>query len=310
MYFPYLNNKQAEAGSISNLSNHGKLNNTIPIVSTSFIDRDVDWTNQSAVNDYILKRFKFIKNLITNNQNFILLFDNSISFGGLTIENIHNVLINGFELNEQSFNNLCTYGINDIDLNQIGNNPFCINRDIAIFYHTQPQAYSTFSVKYNILINQNFILDFIQIPLSNKVAITNSFISQDANRHYPAFDEFQTYGLSYNSHGLFGFGDYTVLNPNASTGGGANANHITVAIHATFLNDTMNSIHIAHYLCEPFEEAGISDRVACALNRLRNDSTRFENTIGMSNLLATETTNLVKLKEHTISHHIEFMGKY
>ena len=219
-------------------------------------------------------------------------------------------MINGFNLNEDNFNNLCTYGINDMDLTQIGNNSFCANRDIAVFYHVQPRVYSSFSTKYNILVNQNFILDFIQIPLNNKVAIMNSFISQDANRHYPAFDEFQTYGLNYNTHGLFGFGDYTVLNPNASTGGGANANHITVAIHATFLSDTQKSIYVAHYLCEPFEEAGISNRVACALNRLKDDSNRFENTIGMSSLLATETTNLVKLKEHTIAHHIEFMSKY
>ena len=53
-----------------------------------------------------------------------------------------------------------------------------------------------------------------------------------------------------------------------------------------------------------------SARVACALNRLKDDSDRFENTIGMSSLLDIETTNLVKLKEHTISHHIEFMSKY
>lgn len=310
MYFPYLNNKQAEARAISNLATKKKLNNTIPILSTSFIDRDVDWSNSSSVNTYILKRFKFIQSFIDNNQEFILLFDSSISFGQLSIEYIHKCLINGLKLDENIFNSLCTYGINDIDLEEIGNNTFCINREIAIFYQSKPQEHPTFTIKYNILINQNFILDFIQQSFKNKVVITNSFISQASNKQYPAFDEFQTYCLSYKTHNLFAFGDFTVLDPNASTGGGANANNITVAIHLTFFSENSKSIFVAHYLCEPFEEAGISKRVTCALNRLKNDSSRFGETIGLNNLLATETTNLVKLKEHSISHHIEFMNKY
>lgn len=308
MYFPYLNNKQAESRAISDLTINKKLNNVIPIISTSFIDRDVDWTSNPAVDAYILKRFKLVKTLVTYNQKFILLFDDSLSFGRLSIEYIHNCLISGYQLNTLLFDSLCTYGINDTDLNLIGNNHFCMNRDMAIFYHIKPQIYSTFSVKYNILVNQNFILDFIQISLGYKVAIMNSFIAQSANKHYPTLDIFQTYGLNYVTHGLNAFGDFTILNPDSSSGGGANANHITVAIHMTFLNQ--NTINIAHYLCEPYEEAGISKRVECALNRLRNDSQKFENTLGLGNLLALKTTNLVKLKEHSISHHIEFMSKY
>jgi len=284
MYFPYLNNKQAESRAIKNLTINGKMSNVIPIISTSFIDRDVKWSDKSAVNDYILKRFKLIKALVENNQAFILLFDDSLSFGELSIEYVHNCLINGFGLNESIYNNLCTYGINDSDLDKYANNSFCMNRDIAIFYNKRPQNYTKFSTKYNILISQNFILDFIQLPLKNKVSIMDSFVSQSANKYYPTFDEFQSYALTYHTHGLFGFVDYTVLDPNTSTGGGANANHITVAIHATFLNDNEQSIHIAHYLCEPFEEAGISNRVACALNRLKDDSDRFENTIRVGHL--------------------------
>jgi len=307
MYFPLLQNKQAEIRAIKELAEKNKLTNTIPIIHTPFNVQDIDWGNQSEINAYLKKKFEFIKTLISSNQKFILLFDNSLSYIGLTLSYAHELFLREFNIDKNTLNNLCSYGLFDSAINDMS---ILEDMSLAIFYKNKPQKNSINNIKYNILLNQNFVLEFVSMDFTNKIIITDSFVPQLTNKEYPRFDEFQTGAFTYSGHGLFGFGDYTVLNPNASKSGKANANNITVAIHVTFLNHEQDGIYVAHYLCEPSEEPSNRDRVPCALNKFKNDSDRFETTIGTSNLKGADRTSLVKLKEHTISHHIEFMNKY
>ena len=147
--------------------------------------------------------------------------------------------------------------------------------------------------------------------LINKILITDSFISKSSNKDYPAFDKFQTYAFNYKSHNLFGFGDYTILNPNITVGGGGNMNNITIAIHLLFCGEKKDSMFIAHYLCEPTDEPVYKDRFMSAITKLKLDLDRFEMTVGLNTLLnLKKATSLPKLKEHTMVHHIEVMSKY
>jgi len=312
MYFPYLDNRTAERDAIKVLAQNNKLRDTIPIISTNFAMKNIDWSDKNEIIKHIKKSFNFIETLVKYDKEFILLFDDSLSFTNLTIEKIHNIISTNFDVNEDKLINLCTYGINDFDLDKIGNSDFIANNKIAIFYNEKPEIYSNFKVKYNILINQNFILDFVTMELDNKVSITDSFISKDSNKNYPSFDKFQTYAFNYKLHKLFGFGDYTVLNPNSnSSRGGGNSKTMTVAIHLTFYSQETKAMFIAHYLCEPSEEPIFGDKVMCAVEKLRADVDRFEPTIGLLTFMnLSKATNLTKLKEYSISHHIELISKY
>jgi hypothetical protein len=311
MYFPYLDNRQSEISALKVLAVNNKLDNVIPIISTNFASKDIDFSDNEAILKKVIKIFNFVETLIKHKQNFILLFDDSLSLINLTIEEIHNILIKEFNLDEELFNTLCSYGLNDFDLNNIGNNKFLTEREIAIFYNEEPREYSKFQAKYNILTNHTFILDFVVMNLNNKVSIIDSFISQSSNKNYPSFDRFQTYAFNYKNHHLFGFGDYTILNPNIAVGGGGNMNHITIAIHLLFKSKNENIMSIAHYLCEPSDEPNYGDRFMSAISKLKVDLSRFEKTIGLNTLINLDkATSLPKLKEHSIVHHIEVMSKY
>jgi hypothetical protein len=310
MYFPYLRNRNSEQLAIKSLLSNQKLNNTIPILATSFIDPRLDVSNRGDVNKYILRKFKIVKDLILLKKDFILLFDDSLSHASISIEYIHKFLIQNLQLNETIFDSLCTYGVNDYDLNNIETKSFVKDRDIAIFYNNEPVQYPSFNIKYNILINQNFILVFVSIPIDNKIVITDSFKAQDSNKNYPKFDEFPTYSMKYNKYNLFGFGDYTSLRANFVPPRQVDLQYVTVAIHLTFYSELSQNTYIAHYLCEPYEEVDFNPRVAGALNKLKDDTERFEETLGLKILLDTDYTSLGKLKELSVAHHIEFMSKY
>jgi hypothetical protein len=311
MYFPYLDNRQSETSALKVLAVNNKLDNVIPIVSTNFASKNIDFSDNDAILKKVIRIFNFVETLIKCNQKFILLFDGSLSLVNLTIENIHNILIKEFNSDEEFFNTLCSYGLNDFDLNNIGNTPFLTTREIAIFYNEEPKKYSKFQIKYNILTNQTFILDFVAMDLDNKVSIIDSFIAQSSNKNYPSFDRFQTYAFNYKNHNLFGFGDYTILNPNITVGGGGNMNNITIAIHLLFKSKEENTMFIAHYLCEPSAEPVFGDRFMSAVSKLKLDLDRFERTIGLNTLINLDkATSLPKLKEHSIVHHIEVMSKY
>ena len=311
MYFPYLDNRQSEVSALKVLSVNNKLDNVIPIISTNFASKNIDFSDNDAIFKKVIKLFNFVETLVKNNQKFILLFDDSLSLVNLTIEDIHKILITEFKLDENVFNTLCFYGLNDFDLDNIGNTPFLTTREIAIFYNEEPKVYSKFKTKYNILTNQTLILDFVIMDLNNKVLITDSFISKGSNKNYPAFDRFQTYAFNYKSHNLFGFGDYTILNPNITVGGGGNMNNITIAIHLLFCGEAGNTMFVAHYLCEPSDEPIYGARFMGAISKMKLDLDRFEMTIGLTTLVNLDkATSLPKLKEHTIVHHIEVMSKY
>jgi len=311
MYFPYLDNRQSETSALKVLAVNNKLNNVIPIISTNFASKDIDFSDSDAILKKVIRIFNFVETLMKCNQKFILLFDDSLSLVNLSVENIHNILIKEFSLDEELFNTLCFYGLNDFDLGNIGNTSFLTTREIAIFYNEEPKDYSNFQVKYNILTNQTFILDFVAMTLNNKVSIIDSFISQNSNKNYPSFDRFQTYAFNYKNHNLIGFGDYTILNPNITVGGGGNMNNITIAIHLLFKRKEENTMFIAHYLCEPSDEPVYGDRFMSAVSKLKLDLDRFEKTIGLNTLINLDkATSLPKLKEHSIVHHIEVMSKY
>ena len=50
MYFPYLRNRTSEQLAIKSLLSHKKLNNTVPILATSFIDPKLDVSSIDDVN--------------------------------------------------------------------------------------------------------------------------------------------------------------------------------------------------------------------------------------------------------------------
>jgi hypothetical protein len=311
MYFPYLDSRQSETSALKVLAVNNKLDNVIPIISTNFSSKNIDFSDNDAIIKKLMKIFNFVEILIKCKQNFILLFDDSLSLINLTIEEIHKILIKEFDLDEKLFNTLCFYGLNDYDLKNRENSTFLTKREIAIFYNEEPREYSKFKAKYNILTNHTFILDFVAMDLNNKVSIMDSFISQNSNKNYPSFDRFQTYAIKYKKYHLFGFGDYTILDPNSTVGGGGNMDNITIAIHLLFKSKQENTMFIAHYLCEPSEEPVYGDKFMSAISKLKVDLSRFEKTIGLNTLINLDkATSLPKLKEHSIVHHIEVMSKY
>lgn len=309
MYFPYLQNRQSERQALKALINKNKLDNVTPILVTSFIDTNIELSNPEEVNKYIVKNLKIVKDFAKDNQNFILLFDNSLSMANLSFQNVHDILIRGLDVDRDVFESLCTYGVNDFDLQMDFISSFAQNNSIAVFYNREPQIYTGFNIKYHILLNQDYILEFLDLSVENKIVITDSFKTQSSNKDYPSYDEFVSYALKYKKHNLHGFGDYTILGSGFTPPRQVNMNNVTVAIHVTFANQE-NKIYVAHYLCEPYQEPAFSERVACALGKMKNDLDRFEKTIGITSFLNVESTNLAKLKELSITHHIEFMSQY
>lgn len=300
MYFPYLNNKQSENLCIRSLSENNKLQNVIPIIDTNFFDTNTDWTDSDSINSFIDKKFKsLIETLYNNNNKFIIVLNNSI----LHNQDLMNVLYDKFvSYTNEDINKYCIFGIYDSNV-ELLDLMFFENKKFSILYSNQIVNQLPREPEYNILLNQNLLLDFMSSQFSHKVVITNSFIKKSVNREYLEDDVFSNFIFSYLNSGFVGFGDYTILPSNLSTAEGGNMNNITVASHLTYKEN--DNLCVRHYICTPEEEPDNRERVKNVLTQIRENQHLFFATHGLNTLVSLDGTSLGKLKQLSMEHHIE-----
>jgi hypothetical protein len=64
MYFPYLDNRQSETSALKVLAVNNKLDNVIPIVSTNFASKNIDFSDNDAILKKVIRIFNFVETLI------------------------------------------------------------------------------------------------------------------------------------------------------------------------------------------------------------------------------------------------------
>ncbi|WP_026804709.1 sce7725 family protein [Aliarcobacter lanthieri] len=306
MYFPYLYNKQAENLALRTLSTHSLLSKTIPIVETIFDDINIDWSDESAINNFIDKKFQaLIKDFADNNNKLIIVINQSLISGGISFDKLYRKLSS--YVGDNNIDDICYWGISNTDFENQKNN--LIAKKCVIFYESSLNTITSneVDIKYHILLDAEQSLSFINLGLENKVIISDAFKKQRTNRDYPSVSLFPNNIFIYNRMGLIGFGDYTILEKNPNQSDGGNMNTITVAAHMTLKED--GNICIKHYICTPEEVPDNSSRIANVINQVKEDASIFYQSNGLEKIINIATsTSLPKLKELTISHHIEKMN--
>lgn len=299
MYFPFLNNKGSENLSLRTLSDENKLTKVIPIVNTFFSDDNTDWSDEDSVNKFFDRKFKALIETFYKNQNkFIIVINNTLEENNISIEQFYNKLVSYTGVN---LKDLLIFGIYDRNISLISNT-FFNDKKYAILYENA-NFQSNPKISYNILLNEGLVLEFLSQSIQNKVIITDAFVKKQTNREYTTPDMFINHIFTYTTNGFYGFGDYTILSKNNLSNDGANMNNITVATHLTY-NDN-NNLYVYHNTCTPESEPNNSRRVQNVISQIRGISNRFYQSNGLTKLIALNSTSLGKLKELTISHHIE-----
>lgn len=101
-------------------------------------------------------------------------------------------------------------------------------------------------IEYNI-----FLTDFVdsiyieQVSNNNTVLVNDGFLKQSRNIDYPPKSIFKTNISDYNLKNAVGFGDFTIIGNNDTTGFAA----FSVALHLTVVNDD-SSICIYHFISD------------------------------------------------------------
>lgn len=306
MYFPYLYNKQAENFALKTLSSSSLLSKTIPIVETMFDDTNTDWSDESEVNDFIYKKFQaLIKDFADNNNKLIVVINQSLSDAGISFNSLHDRLSS--YVGDINIDDICYWGISNTDF--VNYESDLTGKKCVIFYENSLSIVTSQDVEimYHILVDGTQNLEFIALNLDNKVIVADAFKKQRVNRDYSSESLFSNNIFIYERMGLVGFGDYTVLEKNPSQSDGGNMNNITVAAHMTLKQNDI--LYTKHYICTPEEVANNSHRTINVINQIKNDVAIFYQSNGLQKIMnIPNSTNLTKLKEFTISHHIEKMN--
>jgi len=306
MYFPYLYNKQAENLVLRTLSNNSLLSKTIPIVETMFDDTNIDWSDESEVNIFLDRKFQsLIKDFADNNNKLIVVINQSLNDAGISFDRLHNRFSS--YVGDRNINDICYWGITNTDF--VNYESDLTGKKCVIFYENNLSIVTSQDVEimYHILLDDTQNLGFIALELENKVIIADAFRKQRVNRNYPSESLFSNNIFIYERMGLVGFGDYTVLEKNPSQSDGGNMNTITVAAHMTLKQE--NTLYTKHYICTPEEVPNNSHRTINVINQIKNDVAIFYQSNGLEKIMnIPNSTNLTKLKEFTISHHIEKMN--
>lgn len=299
MYFPFLNNKQSENLCLRTLSKEKKLDNVIPIINTLFVDVNTDWTDVTSINKFIDKKLKsLIKTLHENKNQFIIVINDTFFSNNITVEYIYNKLL---LYTDASIKDYCIFGIYDSNIS-LTNEPFFDDKKYAILFEKEIVE-NTRTPIYNVLLDQRLLLDFLSSHLKNKIVITDSFVKKTTNKEYVEDDSFVNNFSNYANSGLSGFGDYTILPKKFLSTDGGNMNTITVATHLTYKKG--NTLHVKHHTCTPEDEPSNTERVKNVIAQVKSDYNMFYPSHGLNTLVKLDGTSLGKLKELTMSHHIE-----
>ncbi|MFX4209308.1 sce7725 family protein [Aliarcobacter butzleri] len=307
MYFPYLYNKQAETLALRTLSNKSLLGKIIPIIETMFDDTNIDWSDKSSISTFIDKKFKsLIKDFSKNDNKFIIVLNQSLKYSGISFDYLYTKLSSYIE--DNNIDDICYWGVYSTEfINQKSN---LIGKKCVVFYENNLDIIKNddVNIKHHILLDETQTMSFISLDLENKVIISDAFKKQKTNRDYPSYSLFSNNIFSYNKMiGFSGFGDYTILEKNPNQTDGGNMNTITVAAHMTLKKD--DKLYINHYIRIPEEIPDNSERIADVINQIKADKSLFYLSEGLKKLTSFATsTSLTKIKELTISHHIEKMG--
>lgn len=307
MYFPYLYNKQAENLALRTLSSNSLLSKTIPIVETMFDDTNIDWSDKSSINTFIDKKFKsLIKDFSKNDNKFIIVLNQSLKYSGISFDNLYTILSSYTE--DNNIEDICYWGVYSTEFTYQKSN--LIGKKCVVFYENNLDIIKSddVNIKHHILLDETQTMDFISLDLENKVIISDAFKKQKTNKEYLSNSLFSNNIFSYNKMmGFSGFGDYTILEKNPKQTEGGNMNTITVAAHITLKKD--DKLYINHYIRIPEEIPDNSERIADVINQIKADKSLFYPSAGLKKLTSFATsTSLTKIKELTISHHIEKMN--
>lgn len=301
MYFPFLNNKQSENLCLRALSEEGQLTKVIPIINTFFSDENTDWSDSESVNKFFDKKFKsLIQTFYDKKNKFILVINNTLFDNNITIEQFYNRLVSYTDVDLKDF---FIFGIYDSNFS-LTTDIFFNDKQYAILYENA-NFQSNQNICYNILLNEGLLLEFLSQNIDNKVIITDAFIKKTTNRGYASDDPFINHIFTYQINGFIGFGDYTILPKNNLSSDGANMNNITVATHLTYKNNINNNLYIHHNICTPESEPHNVRRIQKVIEQIKAISHKFYQSNGLKKLVLLNSTSLGKLKELTISHHIE-----
>gem|GEM_PF-5296104 len=304
MYFPYLNNRRAENLCLRALSERKFLNNVIPIVNTIFDDKNVDWKDSESIDRFISSKFKsLITNFFKYKNKIIITINKTFLDRQISIEYLYGKLV---EYTNNNIKDYCIFGIFDSNIKQLDNSFF--NDKSFVLLHEREILFSKKEPIYNILLNQNLLLDFSQSRLNNKVVILDAFEKKSSNKDYVGSDPFSNGLFSYRKSDFLGFGDYTILPKDFLLSEGGNMRYITVAIHLIY--EEFLKLYVQHYICTPEEEPIFQERVKCSLRQIAKNSEIFYHSYGLQELLKFQDkgTNLTKLKELSMAHHIESMN--
>ncbi|WP_265820942.1 sce7725 family protein [Geovibrio ferrireducens] len=284
MYFPFLMARGVEKNVIVNTIANRRLENVVPVI-TPYLGLGESLASNT---NYIA----IAEALVENEKRFITICRPN----------------EAAELREKisNFDNFCIYGLyaTDIDGLSQGYNfalihdfpsPTTIDRDNITYHLFLPSALASFSY-------------LEKFPHYKRVAIENAFSAQNRNADYP-FESFFSSLFSIFRERFVGFGDYTVQSMDFEPASGSNMTFVSPAIHLSYVRDS--SVFVRHYITTPAESPDFNTRVRFSMSKALMDKNIFFYSAGIRELeakAALGATNLAKLKEIGMQHHIELMN--
>ncbi|KID42274.1 sce7725 family protein [Fructilactobacillus fructivorans] len=157
--------------------------------------------------------------------------------------------------------------------------------------------------------------------VKNLIELSDGYDKKERNLDYvdDADQSFSIEHLLYKNDGFLGFSDYSIVGDNFSTGGSFPK---VVAIHIVYFNKN-NELRIHHFTSDPkdSESKDLKLKNGEALEKLVSwyDSKNFDksknDSLGLRELRNVYVnkhgeTNLGKLKQFSIEHHLEIIGRY
>lgn len=179
--------------------------------------------------------------------------------------------------------------------------------DIDFDYYDESESRKK-GIKYNLGKDSSFLRD---LEIDGKVALEDSFDKQPRNVDYQGRQNylFSNLHLQKNSGG---FGDYTIVGKHYSRNGGPAR---AVAIHIVHF-DNNDYLRISHYVSDSNDTTDdVNGKIGEALTHLVNDPILTDvESHGLNELRKLKetgkSTNLAKIKQFSIMHHLEIMNEF
>ncbi|AZA54051.1 sce7725 family protein [Chryseobacterium sp. G0201] len=298
MYFPFINAKQFDLDALCELDvKH--YDNVIPVIIPANV------TNCK----------KNIAKLISKNIHFVLV----LNFGKKRFPDIKQItehFINDALKNYQNFS--IAYVIRKetekLEIaNYIQSFPTLKKSLIHGFEFDDRQFLKSLStIEYNIFLADLVDSSYIeQVSNNNSVLINDGFLKQSRNVDYPPKNIFKTNISDYHSKNALGFGDFTIIGNNDTTGFAA----FSVALHLTVINHS--SIFIYHFVSDDKDgQSEIARKYNDALTELVDfvDTNKIFTTTGISGFQDSYKSGhypgLGIPKKWSIKNHIEQISNH